>query len=119
MSSDRHDRARKRWTVAIEIDEHDGHTRAKARLGWRDQTAVGIGMARLDPDDRKVADIGDELAAARALADLARRMMAATKRMSRFRPIHSTCLFIVVQPYEAAARPFSRTTYARISAVAW
>ena len=35
-------------------------------------------MARLDPDDRKVADIGDELAAARALADLARRMMAAT-----------------------------------------
>lgn len=78
MSSDQHDRARKRWTVAIEMDEHDGHTRAKARLGWRDQTAVGIGMARLNLDDRNVADIGDELAAARALADLARRMMAAT-----------------------------------------
>ena len=78
MSSDRHDRASKHWTVAIEIDEHDGHTRARARLGWRDQSSVGIGVARLDPDDRNIADIGDELAAARALADLARRMMAAT-----------------------------------------
>jgi hypothetical protein len=78
MSTDRHDRASKHWTVAIEIDEHDGHTRANARLGWRDQTAVGVGIARLDPDDRNVADIGDELAAARAIADLARRMMTAT-----------------------------------------
>jgi|EndMetStandDraft_7_1072992.scaffolds.fasta_scaffold04269_2 hypothetical protein len=78
MSSDQHDRARKRWTAAIEIDKHDGHTRAKARLGWRDQTAVGIGIARLNPDDRNVADIGDELAVARALADLARRMMTTT-----------------------------------------
>jgi hypothetical protein len=78
MSSDRHDRASKHWTVAIEIDEVDGRTRAKARLGWRDQISVGVGMARLGPDDRKVADIGDELAAARALADLARRLMAVT-----------------------------------------
>jgi hypothetical protein len=78
MSSDRHDRASKHWTVAIEIDGHNGHTRANARLGWRDQTAVGVGTARLDPDDRNVADIGDELAAARAIADLARRMMTAT-----------------------------------------
>jgi uncharacterized protein DUF1876 len=67
MSSELHDRARKHWTVAIEIDERDGHTRANARLRWRDQTAVGIGMARIDPDDRNIADIGDELAAARAL----------------------------------------------------
>lgn len=78
MSSDPHDRARKRWTVAIEIGEHDGHTRATARLRWRDQIAEGIGMARLSADDRNVADIGNELAAARALSDLARRMMVAT-----------------------------------------
>jgi hypothetical protein len=68
----------KQWTVSVSIDIHEGRTRAKARLRWRDQTAVGIGMARLNPDDRKVADIGDELAAARALSDLARRMMATT-----------------------------------------
>jgi hypothetical protein len=72
------DRVRKHWTVEIEIDEHDGHTRAKARLHWRDQTAAGIGVARLDPHDRDVADIGDELAVARALSDLARRLMVAT-----------------------------------------
>jgi hypothetical protein len=35
--------------------EHGGDTRAKARLGWRDQTSVGIGTARLNPDDRNVA----------------------------------------------------------------
>jgi Domain of unknown function (DUF1876) len=68
----------KDWTVAISIDEHEGHTRAKARLRWRDQTAVGIGLAKLDPADRNVTEIGDELAVARALADLARQLMAVT-----------------------------------------
>ena len=62
----------------ISIDEHEGQTRAKARLRWRDQEAVGVGLARLNPADRNVADIGDELAVARALSDLARRMMAVT-----------------------------------------
>jgi hypothetical protein len=64
--------------MGIDIDEDDGHTRAEARLRWRDQTAVGVGMATLNPDDRNVTDIGDELAVARALADLARRLMAVT-----------------------------------------
>ena len=71
---------RKQWTVSVEIDEHGGHTRATARLCWRDQAAVGVGLARLNPLDRNVADIGDELAVARALSDLARRLMAATVR---------------------------------------
>src|SRR5215203_547479 len=52
--------------------------RAKAWVGWRDQTAVGLGMATLDPEDRNLADISDELAIARALSDLVRRMMATT-----------------------------------------
>ncbi len=78
MTTDDQDQARKDWTVAVDIDEHDGRTRAKARLHWGDQAAVGIGVSRLDPRDRNVADIGDELAVARALADLARRMMTAT-----------------------------------------
>ena len=33
---------------------------------------------QLDPADRDVADIGDELAVGRALADLARRLMCVT-----------------------------------------
>jgi hypothetical protein len=66
----------KNWTVSIEIDEHDGHTRARARLHTRDtERLVGIGLARLNPTDRDVPEIGDEIAVARALADLSRRLL--------------------------------------------
>ena len=78
MSEDTSDRLRKDWTVDISIDEHEGHTRANASLRWRGQESVGVGLARLNPADRNVDDIGDELAVARALADLARRLMAVT-----------------------------------------
>ena len=53
----------KRWTVTIDIDEHDGRTRAVARLQARDtDSLVGVGLARLNPADRNVPEIGDELA---------------------------------------------------------
>lgn len=78
MSNDKSGHVRKDWAVEISIDEHEGHTRAKARLRWRDHESVGVGLAKLNPDDRDVADIGDELAVARALADLARRLMSVT-----------------------------------------
>ena len=78
MSNDNSDHLSKDWTVKITIDEHQGRTRAKARLRWRDQESVGVGLSRLDPTDRDVAEIGDELAVARALSDLARRLMAVT-----------------------------------------
>ena len=68
----------KGWTVTVSVDERDGQTRAKARLRWRDNEAVGVGLARLSPAERYVTGIGDELAVARALSDLARRMMAGT-----------------------------------------
>jgi hypothetical protein len=35
-------------------------------------------MARLNPADRNVAEIGDELAVARALADLGKRLLTTT-----------------------------------------
>jgi hypothetical protein len=38
---------------------------------------VGVGRARLNPDDRDVPEIGDELAAARALSDLGHRLLLA------------------------------------------
>ncbi|HEU4543737.1 MAG TPA: dsRBD fold-containing protein [Jiangellaceae bacterium] len=72
--------ATKHWTVDIYIDEHDDDsTRAEARLRTRESTQVkGIGFARRNPHDVNVPEIGDELAAARALADLARRLLQTT-----------------------------------------
>ena len=68
--------AAKRWTVTIDIDEHDGRTRAHARLHTPDSDQlVGVGLARLNPADRDVTEIGDELATARALSDLAHRLL--------------------------------------------
>ncbi len=67
-----------RWTVTIDIDEHDGHTRAVARLLTRDtERLTGVGLARLDPADRDVPEIGDEIAVARALSDLSHRLLQA------------------------------------------
>ncbi len=64
MDDHRAGHVRKDWTVHIAIDEHAGRTRAKARLRWRDRESVGVGFARLNPADRNIADIGDELAVA-------------------------------------------------------
>ncbi len=64
--------------VDVLIDEHEERTRAKARLSWAGTTLVGIGLARLDPHDEPVAKIGDELAVARALTDLANQLLALT-----------------------------------------
>jgi hypothetical protein len=66
----------KHWTVDIDIDEHDGRTRAIARLGQQgDDRLVGVGLARLNPVDRDVPEIGDELAVARALSELAHNLL--------------------------------------------
>ncbi len=71
--------ATKHWTVDIFIDEHDDDsTRAEARLRTRNSAHItGIGFARRNPRDVNVPEIGDELAAARALADLAQRLLKA------------------------------------------
>lgn len=64
--------------IDVLIDEHEERTRAKARLSWAGTTLVGIGLARVDPLDEPVAKIGDELAIARALTDLANQLFART-----------------------------------------
>ena len=64
------------WSVTIDIGEHDGHTRAVARLRIRDTERIaGVGFARLAPTDKDVPEIGAEIAVARALADLSRRLL--------------------------------------------
>jgi hypothetical protein len=72
--------ATKHWTVDIYIDEHDDDsTRAEARLHTRDAGQItGVGFARRNPHDVNVPEIGDELATARALSDLAQRLLQTT-----------------------------------------
>jgi hypothetical protein len=70
--------AAKRWAVDIYIDEHEGRTRAEARLHTGDATTLaGVGTARRNPADPEVPEIGDELAAARALSELAHNLLHA------------------------------------------
>ena len=67
------------WTVEISIDEHERQTRARAELrGSADTPLVGEGLARLNPSDVDVPEIGDELAAARALSDLSHQLIEKT-----------------------------------------
>lgn len=71
----------KTWTVDIDIDEHDDRTRAIARLRTDgEQFMAGTGLARLNPADRNVPQIGDELAVARALSELSHLLLDVAAR---------------------------------------
>ncbi|WP_121257129.1 DUF1876 domain-containing protein [Nocardioides ferulae] len=67
----------KTWTVEVLITEDEGTTRALARLHSESGAGelVGRGSARVSPDDPDVPEIGDELAASRALTDLAGQLL--------------------------------------------
>ncbi|WP_067429635.1 dsRBD fold-containing protein [Nocardioides jensenii] len=63
--------AAREWSVRIFLSEHDGGTHAEARLDTGGTSLTGTGSARLSPADTDVPEIGDELAAGRALSSLA------------------------------------------------
>jgi Rv2632c-like len=66
------------WLVSLSIAETDGQTRAEARLVMSGGAELaGHGQARRNPADREVARIGAQLAAARALSDLAGQLVHA------------------------------------------
>lgn len=69
-----------RWTALIDIYEHDDeHTAAEVHLLTNDgNQLVGRGSAKRNPNDTHVPEIGDELAVARALGDLSRRLLRMT-----------------------------------------
>lgn len=70
--------ATKTWKVEIFIGEQDQRTYAEARLmPGQEVTLTGTGVARLNPQDRDVPEIGDELAVARALSELSHRLLHA------------------------------------------
>lgn len=63
------------WTVTINLDEDVDVTHARATLRSRDGVSVHAdGTARRNPADAPIPEIGEELAAARALDHLAARL---------------------------------------------
>jgi Domain of unknown function (DUF1876) len=64
------------WPVEISLRDEDGKTRAEARLTRDGDAMIGRGLARRNPDDQEVTQIGEEIAAARALSDLAHQLLS-------------------------------------------
>ncbi|HET9078585.1 MAG TPA: dsRBD fold-containing protein [Acidimicrobiales bacterium] len=63
------------WTVEIVFTENDDRTRADARMRAAQHEWHGWGRSRRNPVDPDVPTIGEELAAARALADLSHQLV--------------------------------------------
>jgi uncharacterized protein DUF1876 len=73
----------KQWTVAVSIDEHPDqrNTVAHARMRGADgHNFTGTGTAARFPRDPELPMVGDELAVARALADLAQQLTSTAYR---------------------------------------
>lgn len=66
--------ASKTFTVSLEVLEEGSVTDATARLTIGSEDFVGVGKARRNPGDPNRPMIGDELAIARALVTLARKL---------------------------------------------
>lgn len=66
------------WSVRLSVSERDSCTDAEARLHASDGADLtGHGSAHRNPADQNVTKIGEELAVARALSDLAHLLMRA------------------------------------------
>ena len=81
-----------RWTVEIDFDEDDTHTRATARARVRDDKALtAAGDAYRNPRDQSRPLIGEEIAAARALIALSTELLqsaAAQIEQETHHPVH-------------------------------
>lgn len=69
----------KTWSVEILITEDEGASSAQARLHSEPGATplTGHGKATRGSKDAEVPEIGEEIAAARALADLAKQLLGA------------------------------------------
>ncbi|QIZ38673.1 DUF1876 domain-containing protein [Saccharopolyspora sp. ASAGF58] len=66
------------WSVDIYLTEEEDRTHAQAQLHTRDATDLrGTGLAKRSPEDVNVPEVGAELAAARALFELAHHLLRA------------------------------------------
>jgi len=63
------------WTVEVIISEDEDKTRADAILTGGVEALEGWGRARRNPADPSMPAVGEEIAAARALSDLAHHLL--------------------------------------------
>jgi hypothetical protein len=69
--------ATKNWTIQVRLDEQGDDTFADAILSIENKTEIrGSGHSRRNPTDEAAPQIGDELACARALSDLAHQLLS-------------------------------------------
>ena len=73
--------ATKQWSITVDIDEQDDTTLAHVSIrSPAGHDVTGVGQAQRNPLDASVPEIGDELAVARALRNLAERLMHTTEK---------------------------------------
>jgi hypothetical protein len=68
------------WALEIAIGENLDETEAQAVLQVADSEMAGTGRARRNPHDPARPRVGEELAVARALSDLAHQLLEAAAR---------------------------------------
>ena len=75
--------ASQQWSITVEFDddEDDDSTLANLTLSTPAGLVVtGVGQAQRNPHDPRVPESGDELAVARALRNLAERLLHTTEK---------------------------------------
>ena len=69
------------WDVRLEISEDSEHCEVVAHLDAGDRGLSGVGRSRRNPADPMMPQVGEELATARALQDLAHHLSQDAWRM--------------------------------------
>jgi hypothetical protein len=72
---------RQHWDVRLEISEDEDHCEVVAHLDAGDRGLAGVGRSRRNPADPMMPQVGEELATARALYDLAHHLSQDAWRM--------------------------------------
>lgn len=67
---------RQHWDVRLELTEDADHCEVVAHLDAGDRSLQGVGRSRRNPVDPVLPQVGEELATARALHDLAHHLTA-------------------------------------------
>lgn len=62
------------WKLTFETREDEDHCEMVVHLDAGDRSLSGRGLSRRNPSDPNVPQVGEELAAARALTDLAHHL---------------------------------------------
>ncbi len=68
------DTVQRHWDVRLEIREDGDHCEVTAHLDAGDRGLAGVGRSRRNPADPTLPQVGEELATARALHDLAHHL---------------------------------------------